>query len=1322
MNQIQKRLFIILFSLLSVGQTSFADTTIVGGAFEALILTQEIRTNSFEGTALTSDMTDTYEGLYGTNSNYSTTITNNNLYNPPRSEVLFIRTNTLASTDEYGIPQGEQVSKDDVVFYDNSPDDNAEAFELLEKINTATNFVAVGGAGWIEITNNFDTIIYLRNGVTWDVNNADTVLTVGSGSSFTSDLTIHANPNTYLNNEHNTGNSMDLYVGGKVFINGGTYDGGRRGSAANGEFSTTIANSSSIVISNAAFLGGDVDQTWFTSDGGSGLRLQNLGASTTSILHNVAITGGGGRQERTYSIRDQSITQQTRDSGSAGGGNAFVLSTADNSLIAANNIVITAGDAGTHIITSEIINEDLIQAATTGGEGITGNANLNILNGLVIGSDGGDIRFNPQQQYNWKSDLDLWGGDGINGNTGLGNLKNIIVTAGNAGKVYLSKSTIGYHTIDAWGGNAFNGSFSGIIQNGNFYAGSGMSDIAFTAGNTTINAQGGSAIINSGTGTISNGLFQGGDGGKNIYLTITGSTDNEINLSSGNALSGGFNIEDGVFKGGNGGSIYINRTSDETVTTIIDAVGGHAIEVNQNSIINGGVFQGGNAGTVVHNGRNNTDGIPNAILDINVKGGHGILHTAGNITINDGTFIGGSGGKARFNSQTNANFVESNLGLGAFFSGGSVVINGGQFTGGNNGTLIENSLIELPGTAIIASNSTSFSLNGGIVNGHLDIKDTPVVSLNGGTIAKNIYLSDNIDLNVDNDLSLHGSFIHDGGTITTTIDEPSDGSVFKRLSIDNGTFTFSGNEFISATNAMVSLKQNGSLDLQAGGTLALGTDLNVGYGSLTSQNNLELDKYSTLRLGFNGVDKGSINISGNLNLDADRANVQIIGTVITNTGSVSFGSIDNITDINKIKADFGWLVKENVIHNTNTTLSFDPALGYVYDNNLYVNYEYNSFTNHISKNEFMSTNHFNLISNLIKTNFFSSINNAGSKIGQAMIRFSETQEADVVDSIFQNQQQVAGLIAARNNEMRSNQGLASSRPNFSKPNGVAGPFDNQPKSHGWIRGYRSKASYDAQSTSPRAEALGYGTVIGFDKYVNNNLLMGVAGTIGRSDSLANNVYNSDTEIYNGSVYATIGGYERYVDMAFSLGKTSTDVINYFDLPNHEFNSTLTSFYIGGGQSYNIGKRTKIIPEVSFLYSKYNQDAYEREGMISKSVHDYTTYSKLLSLGVNISTYRQIHWLNHALALLPSFNIHWLHEFNTEISNVDYNFASGEGLDESTDYYLDVRDREANMLKYGLVLSCWNWLYHNIKFDLNYDFTLGKNRNEQILSGKIGIIF
>ena len=95
-----------------------------------------------------------------------------------------------------------------------------------------------------------------------------------------------------------------------------------------------------------------------------------------------------------------------------------------------------------------------------------------------------------------------------------------------------------------------------------------------------------------------------------------------------------------------------------------------------------------------------------------------------------------------------------------------------------------------------------------------------------------------------------------------------------------------------------------------------------------------------------------------------------------------------------------------------------------------------------------------------------------------------------------------------------------------------------------------------------------------------------------------------------------------------MADAETDVmIHLINVTSYNVNSSSESYFIGSGYSFISPNGLQLTPEISFLYSSYEQDNYQRSGITSKNVDAFSTTSKLLSTGINVASKYQIDWFN-----------------------------------------------------------------------------------------------
>jgi hypothetical protein len=1131
----------------------------------------------------------------------------------------------------------------------------------------ATTYITPGGNGYLSVTANTNTAVYVEKSVSRNSNDP-TISYTGSG-----ELRIFASSGSEIKNL-NFGAALNSTTSGRVELWNGTYDGTRLDANAARGSAVYISNTTSLYVNGSSFVGPDNVNAWINNDGGSGLNLNNVALAVFDYQNNPnanKLTGGNGQENATAA----------RTAGPSAG-SALVVG--GSTTILATNLFAEGGIAGSYRLAFTRDTADF-NGSANGGDGIdaTGTSNINIQNGTISGTDGGSLFLTGvSDNEDWGFDFTGNGGTAIDGETGSGVLENVTLTGGHAGEMTLNDPSSGTHAVQLSGGSAYDGSMGGgSIINGQLVAGNAAGGISFTAGNATMTLNGGAGLNNSSSvqGTISNTIVQAGNGG-NATLTTTGSDLNSIVMNGGRALNGTLSVQSGTFIGGNAGSFALAGTNQTQITMR----GGDAFQSAGTSVIENGSFYGGNGGVgAINNG------------SIDASGGDAIHQTAGTLTINGGLFRGGNGGVANIQNQSGSAST-ARAGLGAYIAA-NATLNGGIFESGFDGNFVGQQEDAYSQVAVWLDDADTVNIQGTAqLNGDLLVNDTTSLSLLGGTVNGNVHFtSGTTEVTISNTPTIRGSFILESGIVNTTLSAENDGRVLNSVQIQSGDFNVNS-AFISAPNTQIKLDStNATLNLSQEGTLSSGSQIAVNYGTLIATD-LTLKENATLSVAHNGTTTGDITLSGNLDLSATGAKVVVQGIANTSSGTVDFLTANTVSNVDKIKVDLGWLTSAEV--NTNT---------------YQISYQYqplNGFVTGISSN----------LNEEVRTNstLFSQLNSLSEANGSKLIRFTETQSSDNADISMQTQQQVANVIAQRSNEVRGKSGFANTTNKLPLPKGVAGPSQENTQMQGWIRGYQASSSRDETSLFTGYDADTSGTVIGIDKRYGT-LLIGLSAGTASSQIDGGTTYGSSIDFTQLGVYASIGSEKSYFDFAFTQADIDHDVNNRI-LSNvkESYSASLNSFYVGAGRSIQLSERIKITPEASLLISTYDQDAYQRSGVYAgdtKQIASYSADSQLLTLGATLSTKNQIDWFNRGLAIIPELRFHWLRELNPDLDDMRYTSSLGSST-------LSLRSREENLFKMGVGLDFWSWHFYTTKFQLDYDLTTGESYQEHLVSGKVSLSF
>ena len=1146
--------------------------------------------------------------------------------------------------------------------------------------SSASNYLGQTGSGFIQITQPADTRIFVDGSISHEDGqgeNHDTSATIEFNAA-NNDLQIICKPGSSL---ANAGHAGVVYVtaANQVGITNGIYstssiNGTAIGNAnfAGNQHTIYISGTSTAYLKNTTIQGSTDVANWVNNiTGGTALYLNNVNTAIIDFEDDKtgnSITGGQGE-----------IGEGSNSAISPTGGAAIEIS---GSTLFATNLFAEGGTAGS---SSSTLLRDLSQgtygANASGGVGIkSSSANLNIHKGEITGSDGGSFLIIVQDAESWNIGQTANGGNGFDGGTGNGTLSELIVNGGNGGSFKLETPSSGEYNLSFNGGDAYSGNFSGgTVIDSEFRGGNGSEDLGFTSGETDLSLSGGLGFENTSStaGTINNSYIYGGSGGTASIIT-TGNGNNIISANGGNGFEGAGIINDSVILGGNAGIVAV---AGENTLNAAEASGGNGATITGTSEINGNTtIKGGNGGIL---------SVDNGLMTVN--GGHGINQTSGTLTINAGSFEGGGSGAAGGLSDE----FTINPGYGAKISS-SAIISGGTFAAGGT----DSSGYDL---ALYLDNSSSVLLNGSAeIQGDIFLEgNNGNIQLLSGTASGDIIMSDgSSNLDVSDNFNYSGKMIQNGGQITTAIDTESDGSFFQTLDINSGTNIFSNGSFISGNNAQINLNSANSLiDFEQGATLTSGTRVNVGYGKLESGNNVVVDQGSSIDLYYNANNHGIIDIDGDIDLSAENANINITGIASNPNGSVNFGSVNSIINNTNINADLGWLTEITSISSSN---------------NLEVTYAYRSLTNHKSS-LLISSNALSAIDSLLPSNSqFEAINNLGESSGIELLRFDETQLPDVASAIIENQVVLHRQFAARAMEMRSLSTLAQSNHDLYKPDGASGPQSNLKPMSTWVRGYGSFGERDQTQTHASHTSSNYGTIVGMDKRYGS-LLLGLSGGYSSLDLDGGSIFQTDATGYNQSIYASWNEDSKFVDI--SVSRTAYETKNVNLITTDEFDATSYGFYVATGKETPLSDKTKMIQEISYQHTQYDQDGYIHDGFLPKDINSYNSSSDLISLGFKIATERKINWFNRNIAMVPEFRARWTHELSPNMNDVTFTY-----LNSSETSSLNLRSRDENILEIGCGIDFWNWRYFNSKVELDLDYLRSKNYNEKTISGKFTLRF
>lgn len=892
------------------------------------------------------------------------------------------------------------------------------------------------------------------------------------------------------------------------------------------------------------------------------------------------------------------------------------------------------------------------------------------------------------------------------------------------------------------------------------YVGGGTHDTDFTASGGD-----GAALQNTGTVTIRGGDFIGSQHDEGVTRSAQYDAFDTFNADvvtrGGRGASfvntGKVTINDGNFTGGAAGSISVGGYS-----SFANAMGGAGVVISGSASspeINGGTFTAGASGnaivvpvgyytyettnrlTVVSQS-NPTDadstaialgasgirlsnagtatidnvsasGSAGAIAIANgersiaeASGGSGLFSEDTDVTINSGTFEGKRGGSAASQFGT----ARALGGTGATAQGGSLTINGGTFTGGEGGII--NNVRQAGNIGVMTYNAdlsigeqavTNITVNGDV---RFETTGANNLTLEEATIERDVYImgTGTTTLQLSTNLQVGGKFIQSGGTVNTE----GGSAMLQQFNLLSGTNNVN-TAFSSAANSEWNIGNSAHLQFASDATFNVGSSLNLNSGTLTVANgNLNLTN-ANIQLAYQPTNTPITLSNGILNMEGS-SKLSMYSTAATATGIFSLVSANGITTFdsasvtNHLDVSFGWLTQydESDIDTTN---------------GLSVTHRYRSLTNSAYAHSLFNTNQLIGIDGaLSNSQHFASINALGQSDGSALILFDITQTPDIADAALDNQNYIHRQINARTMEMRARGGFAhnQTRSHLPAPTGVAGPQSAEESlTKGWVRGYGAFGSRDKSANYAAYDTTHFGTVIGIDRQFGS-LLLGIAGGYSSLELDADTTYTAEADAYHGSLYASWGSSESFLDLA--MARAQHDVKTENLLTSNKFDAQSTSFYIGAGREWNLNERLTWTPILAYQRTEYDQDGYLHDGILPKQMRTYDTSSDLLSLGATIAAARQYEWFNQHLAMVPEFRFRWLHELSPELDALTFDYVGGDAGS------INIRPREENLFEIGLGIDFWSWHFYATKFEFDYDYLLGEEYTEHTFSGKMTFQF
>ncbi len=275
----------------------------------------------------------------------------------------------------------------------------------------------------------------------------------------------------------------------------------------------------------------------------------------------------------------------------------------------------------------------------------------------------------------------------------------------------------------------------------------------------------------------------------------------------------------------------------------------------------------------------------------------------------------------------------------------------------------------------------------------------------------------------------------------------------------------------------------------------------------------------------------------------------------------------------------------------------------------------------------------------------------------------------------------------------------------------------------WGETYGGWVNQDDRGSTNGYDTSVFGLVVGIDKQMTENLLLGFSLSAGDADiDFDDSASELDTDNYSLGIYASYATRTWFVDGTISYGWTDNDsrretVLNATEYWScADYDSDQWTFSLGGGMVFEPAPTWSIIPSARITYSYYDQESYtERGGSFNDlQVNDYDTDSFTTELNLKIA---KLFKLQNGVQIVPSISIGWIHEFEDpdKVSVRYYRLPASIGTFKTRG--LDPADNSF-VAKVGVNII----VNERVSTYLNYDLELKNDYDSHVFSGGLRVNF
>jgi outer membrane autotransporter protein len=199
-------------------------------------------------------------------------------------------------------------------------------------------------------------------------------------------------------------------------------------------------------------------------------------------------------------------------------------------------------------------------------------------------------------------------------------------------------------------------------------------------------------------------------------------------------------------------------------------------------------------------------------------------------------------------------------------------------------------------------------------------------------------------------------------------------------------------------------------------------------------------------------------------------------------------------------------------------------------------------------------------------------------------------------------------------------------------------------------------------------------------------------------------------------YASVGTKDWFGDINIAAGRSDIEDESGTEIDAQaDYKASNFALYLGGGKEMRSRSgRFFFTPKASLLLSDYYQNGYseEIEPGVVRDVASYDRGSIISSLGAAVAMQKEY----DSTILRPEARLRWLHEFNSDVEQIDFTLSEGLG----GQYYSLMPATEEDVLEAGAGFSCMFHDQWSLVLDLDWRF--GADYNAYSVSGRAVVEF